>query len=116
MVENPATQELDRLADWLDSRYRIPGTRLTFGWDAILGLVPVAGDLLALGPAIYLVVRGYGLGARKRVLIRMGINTAIDFFIGSVPVLGSVFDLFFKANRRNIGLLKADLDRHAVPA
>lgn len=102
-------EKLDHLSTLLDSRFRIPGTPIRFGWDSILGLIPGAGDLASLGPSAYLIYKGYRLGARKRTILRMTTNTGLDFVVGAVPVLGDVFDLVFKANNRNFALLRKDL-------
>lgn len=101
--------ELDDLAYWLDARFRIPIVGWRFGVDALLGLVPLAGDAAALMPSAYLVWRGHRLGVRSGTLGGMVGNTALDFAVGSIPILGSIFDVAFKANLRNIELLKADL-------
>lgn len=103
--------ELAKLADFLDTRYRIPGTRLRFGIDAILGLVPGIGDSLAALPALYLIWRARQLGVPKGLLLRMIANVGLDTVFGSVPVAGNVFDLFFKASRRNVALLRRHLER-----
>lgn len=100
---------LDRLAKALDSRFRIPGTSIRFGWDSILGLVPGLGGAVTFVPAVMQIVEGRRLGARRSTLIRMAVNSGLDFFIGGVPIAGDVFDVFFKANRKNLELLKADL-------
>jgi hypothetical protein len=97
------------LADGLDSRYKIPGLPVRFGWDSILGLVPGLGDLVTTIPAAIFLVEGWRLGARKRVLARMGVNSALDLTLGGVPLLGDIFDVYFKANRRNLALLEAEL-------
>ncbi len=102
-------ERLDRLADLLDSRYRIPGLGVRFGLDSLIGLVPGVGDLAALGPSAYLVWRAHRLGADRGTLARMAANSGVDFAVGSVPVLGDLFDVGFKANRRNIELLKRHL-------
>lgn len=102
-------EKLDRLSTMLDSKYRIPGTPIRFGWDALMGLIPGIGDLASLGPSAYLIYRAYSLGARKRTIGRMAANTGLDFFIGAVPVLGDAFDLFYKANNRNFALLRNEL-------
>lgn len=109
-------ERLDRLAELLDSRYRIPVVGWRFGLDAILGLVPGLGDAAAFGPSAYLIYRGYKLGVPRHVLARMAGNTALDFAVGSVPLLGSVFDVFFKANLRNIDLLKREIGRRGERA
>ncbi|WP_271199265.1 DUF4112 domain-containing protein [Methylopila turkensis] len=98
--------ELDRLAHLLDSRWRIPGTNWRFGVDALVGLVPVAGDLSAALVSGYMIKRAHELGAPSHVLARMVGNVALDTVVGSIPILGSVFDVAFKANRRNIALLR----------
>jgi hypothetical protein len=103
--------ELARLAALLDSRYRIPGTQWRFGIDAILGLVPGIGDTLAALPALYLIWRAQQLGVPKRLLLRMIANVAIDTAFGSVPIAGNIFDLFFKASRRNVALLRRHIER-----
>ena len=104
-------ERLDRLAVWLDARYRVPGTSFRLGWDGILGLVPLAGDVVAFGPACYLVWRAGDFGASGWTTTRMALNTGLDFAFGSIPILGTVFDVFYKANLRNIALLRADLAR-----
>lgn len=101
--------KLDRLSSLLDSKYRIPGTSIRFGWDAILGIIPGAGDFLIAAPSAYLVYKAYSLGVRKRTLVRMGFNVGLDFFLGSIPLAGDVFDLFYKANRRNFAILRKEL-------
>lgn len=102
-------EKLDKLATYLDSRYRIPGTNMRFGWDAIFGVLPFVGDVATLGPSSYLVFKAWKLGARKRTIVRMGMNTGLDFLIGSVPLVGDVFDMVYKANRRNFAILRREL-------
>nr|WP_025312813.1 DUF4112 domain-containing protein [Roseibacterium elongatum] len=100
---------LDRLADQLDARFRFFGIR--FGWDSILGLLPGVGDVASAAPGVYIITEAARMGARRRVLARMGLNTAADVVIGGIPVLGDAFDVAFKANRRNIALLKREMAR-----
>jgi hypothetical protein len=106
--------QLDRFSSLFDSKFRIPGTGIRFGWDSILGLVPGAGDLAAFGPAAYLLYRGHAMGARKRTVARMALNSGLDLTLGAVPLFGDVFDLFFKANNRNVALLRRDLELRGV--
>ncbi len=108
-MEQAEIEKLDRLSTMLDSRFRIPGTPIRFGWDSLLGLIPGVGDVASLAPSGYLIYKAYRLGARKRTIARMTMNTSLDFFVGAVPVLGDAFDLFFKANNRNFALLRKDL-------
>ncbi|MEM9796580.1 MAG: DUF4112 domain-containing protein [Pseudomonadota bacterium] len=104
---------LERLAHNLDSRYRIPGTRIRFGWDAVLGLVPGLGDIATLGPAGFILLEAQRLGAPRSVLARMAVNSGIDWLLGSVPVVGDLLDVGLKANRRNVALLRRHLETEA---
>lgn len=103
-------EQLDRLSKRLDTSFRVPGLGLRFGWDAILGLIPGVGDVVTTIPSLMMIYEGHRIGARKRVLAWMGLNTGVDFLLGSVPVLGDAFDVFFKSHRRNIALLKQELE------
>lgn len=105
----PSTRELDELANWLDSKFSVFGIR--FGFDSILGLVPGIGDAAGLAISAYLIGQGYRLGARKRTLARMGFNVLGDAIFGSIPILGTVIDVVWKANRANMRLLRRDLER-----
>ncbi|MCF6445864.1 DUF4112 domain-containing protein [Nereida sp. MMG025] len=103
---------LEGLADRLDSRFRLPGTSIRFGWDSLLGLIPVVGDLATTVPAAVFLLEGWRMGARKRTLARMGANSLIDLTLGGIPILGDIFDVAFKANRRNLAILTSDMARH----
>ena len=102
---------LDRLADLLDTRWRIPVLNVRFGLDAVLGLAPGAGDVASLLPTLWMIREGRRMGVSRRAAGRMAANAALDFAFGSIPVLGSVWDIYFKANRRNIALLRAEIAR-----
>ncbi|MFW5654132.1 MAG: DUF4112 domain-containing protein [Roseicyclus sp.] len=104
---------LDRLADQLDARFKLFGIR--FGWDGILGLIPGIGDLATTLPGVYIIAEAARMGARRHVLARMGLNTAADFVVGGVPLVGDIFDIAFKSNRRNIALLKREMARREIP-
>ena len=101
--------ELDLLAALLDSRWRIPGTSIRFGLDALVGLVPVLGDAATGVVSAYIVLRARNCGAGKGLIARMLGNVLLDTVVGSVPVLGSIFDVYFKANNRNVSLLRRHL-------
>ncbi|KAF0674940.1 DUF4112 domain-containing protein [Profundibacterium mesophilum] len=105
-------ERLDRLATQMDSALRIPGTSIRLGWDSILGLVPGVGDALALAPGAYIVMESHRLGAPRGLLVKQGVNVAIDAVIGTIPVIGDLFDVGFKANRRNVALLKDHFERN----
>jgi hypothetical protein len=97
---------LDRLATLLDTAFVLPGTNIRFGADALIGLVPGVGDSVTTALAAWIVYEGHKLGVPRRVLIRMVGNVAIDGLIGAVPVFGDLFDVAFRANRRNVRILR----------
>ena len=103
---NEDHKNLERYADWLDTKFRIPGTRVTFGLDFIIGLFPIVGDIFTLGLSGVLVIIMVRKGASGKALSLMILNTALDSTLGSIPIFGDVFDLFFKANRRNLNLFQ----------
>jgi hypothetical protein len=98
--------QTERLARLLDSQFRVPGTRLRFGVEPLLGLVPGLGDAAGLVLSSAVIVQAVQLGARGATVARMVLNVAIDAVFGSIPLLGSVFDFAFKANTRNVALLQ----------
>lgn len=102
-------RDLELLADWLDSRFRLPGTNIRFGLDSVLGLVPGVGDAVTTVPAAYLLLRAHRMGVPKTMLARMGLNVAMDLALGAIPLVGDLFDLGFKSNRRNVELLRQHL-------
>ena len=102
---------MDRLAAVLDDRFRIPGTDWRFGLDPLIGLVPGIGDTVTLGVGLYLLALAREAGAPFWLLVRMFINIAIDWLAGSVPLIGDLFDLAFKAHRRNATLLRRYLEQ-----
>jgi hypothetical protein len=97
---------LDGLADLMDSRFRVPGTSIRFGLDGLVGLIPGIGDGLVTLPAFYILARAHRLGAPTSLLVRMAANVGIDFLIGSIPLIGDLLDVGYKANRRNVALLR----------
>lgn len=99
-------RDLELLAHWLDTRFRLPGTRIRFGLDSVIGLIPGVGDAVTTLPAAYILLRAHRMGVPRTLLVRMGWNVAMDVAIGAIPVVGDLFDLGFKANRRNIELLR----------
>lgn len=95
-----------RLARVLDTAVRIPGTRIRFGIDPILGLLPGLGDAIAALFGGYLVWTAMRAGAPRLIVGRMLANIAVDAIVGAVPVAGTVFDVAFKAHRRNAQMLE----------
>ncbi len=111
-----ARQRLDNLARMLDSAVRIPGTSIRLGADAALNLIPGIGTLAAKGVSAYLIWEARRLGAPTSMLLRMAGHVGVDAVISAVPVLGWVGDIFWRANIRNMALLRAHLDSKAAAA
>lgn len=111
LPESERMQRLEALARLLDEAIRIPGTNWRLGLDSIFGLVPGAGDLAGLLLSAYILKESASLGASRSTIARMLGNLAVDFAVGAVPLLGDVFDVAFKANRRNMRLLRKHLER-----
>jgi hypothetical protein len=103
-------EELAR-AEWLgrllDDRFRIPGTGIRFGLDSILGLIPGIGDTLTFLLSLYPIYVAWRAEVPTGALARMVVNVLLDLGIGSVPVIGDLFDLFWKSNRKNLDILAA---------
>jgi hypothetical protein len=102
---------IDTLATLLDSAFVIPGTTVRFGLDAIVGLVPGIGDFVMSLVSLYIVHEARQLGAPVHLLVRMVANIAIDGIVGSAPLAGDIFDVMWRANRRNMTLLYDHLRR-----
>ncbi len=98
-------QQLRWLEILLDEAFRIPGTNIRFGIDGIIGLVPGLGDVLAGILSLVIPFAGWVRGVPYVTLLRMFANVAIGVLVGSIPLIGDAFDIFWKANRRNYGLL-----------
>lgn len=110
-----ALARLDRYATLMDARFRIPGTRIRFGVDPIIGLLPGIGDALGLALSLYVVVEAVRLGVPKRVLFSMLRNVGLEALVGVVPVVGDMFDIAFKANLRNAALLRTHIESRLRP-
>jgi hypothetical protein len=106
--------ELELLAQWMDSAFRIPGLGVRVGLDPLIGLIPGLGDALSSFISLYLVASANRLGLPRITLLRMTLNLLLDVTIGSLPLVGDVFDVYWKANMRNMQLLRRHLA--AAPA
>ena len=106
-----AKQRLDRIAWYLDSSIPIPCLKIRFGIDPLIGLFPGIGDTLGALMSSYILSEAARLGAPKSVLFKMAFNIALDAILGTVPVLGDLFDVVWKANQRNVQLLETYLER-----
>ena len=105
---------LDALARLLDAAVRIPGTNIRVGADALLNLMPGVGTLAAKGLSSYLILEARRHGVPTGTLLRKAGNVAVDFAISAIPVIGWFGDAFFRANQRNIALLRAHLAQGAT--
>ena len=108
---NEVRQRLKRLAWLLDSSIPIPGTRLSIGIDALIGLVPFLGDVAGVLLSSSILVEAARIGVSRSVLARMALNIAVEGIAGLVPLAGDVFDAAWKANQRNVRLLDQWLDQ-----
>ena len=106
---------LTRMAKLMDTAWGIPFTKIRFGFDSVVGLIPGAGDAVNLGVSLYSLILARKLGVPNSMLIRMAANAGIDFGLGSIPVVGDIFDLFFKSNTRNLKMLTEFLAKHSAP-
>src|SRR5690606_3478461 len=104
-----ARAQLVALTRLMDTAVDLPALRTTVGLDALLGLVPVVGDVASAAIGLYLVRQARTLGASRRLQARMIANLVLDAAIGAVPLAGDVADLYFRAHRRNLKLLQKEL-------
>jgi hypothetical protein len=106
------SDRLGRIRRWshlLDSAFRVPGTSIRFGWDAIVGLIPGIGDSITALFSLFILVHAFRIRVPGIVRARMFINVGVDLLIGAIPFLGDIFDVAWKSNTRNLELL----ERHA---
>lgn len=101
---------LDRLARLLDAQWRIPGTSIRFGADLLAGFVPGIGDITTGAIGSYIIYRAFRMGVPVHILALMGLNIAFDTAVGTIPAAGTVVDLFFRANIRNMWLLRRHIE------
>ena len=104
-------KRLESIATVMDTAFVVPGTGIRFGFDGLIGLVPGIGDAVTTALSLYIVHEAWQLGAPKHLIGRMLANVALDGAIGAVPVAGDVFDVMWRANKRNVRILREWLDR-----
>jgi Domain of unknown function (DUF4112) len=107
-------ERLEALAKLMDSAFLVPGTNIRMGLDAIIGLVPVVGDLVSGAISSYLIWEARRLGASRWVIGRMAANTLIDTTFGVIPILGDAFDVLFRSNMKNLALLRRHLTKKGL--
>mgnify|MGYP006269428995 CR=1 FL=1 len=95
-------QRLAKLAWLLDAQFEVPKLGVRVGLDGLLGLVPAVGDAISVGLSLLILIEAARMGTRKRKLATMAARLLLDFAVGSVPVAGDVFDVFYKANLKNL--------------
>ena len=102
---------LEAFARLMDGAFVVPGTSIRFGLDGIIGLIPMAGDVIAGLVSTYLIWEARQLGAPNWLIARMLANTFLDTTIGAIPVVGDAFDVLFRANMKNMALLRRHLEK-----
>ncbi len=105
-------KRVETMEKLLERSFVIPGTNYPIGLDAIVGLVPVVGDLITAGMGAYMVWEARNLGLPKWKLWRMAGNIAFDSAVGAVPLVGDAFDIAFRSNTRNLRIIRKHLDKH----
>jgi len=109
-------RKLRRVAWRMDALFYIPRTNISVGLDNILGLIPVVGDAAALAPSVWMIWQARKLGATPGALAYMTYNTMLDLVIGSIPLVGDIFDVVYNANIRNYRALERNLNKKAARA
>jgi hypothetical protein len=102
---------VEALARLMDGAFVLPGTNIRLGLDALIGLVPVAGDVIAGLISSYLIWEARRIGASRWLIARMMANTLLDTTLGAIPLVGDAFDVMFRANMRNMALLRRHMER-----
>ncbi len=105
-------QRIEAMEMVLERSFTIPGINRAVGLDAIVGIIPVLGDVLTAAMGAYIVWEARNLGLPKWKLARMAANIAFDTALGAIPVAGDLFDLLYRSNSRNLRIVKKHLDKH----
>lgn len=103
---DPRLRWIETVARFLDSQFQLPGTKLRFGLDPILSFIPFGGSAASFAISAGLLVTMLKYGVSRKVLVMMLGNLILDAVIGSIPIIGNIFDFAYKANQRNVNLLK----------
>lgn len=107
-------ERLEKLAYILDSQWFIPIINVRVGLDALLGLIPVLGDTISLLLSAYIIYGGWRLGVPQSTVSTMIMNVVIDWAFGFIPVFGDLFDVFWRANMRNVAMIRRYADKHPL--
>ncbi len=111
LEKEQSRKKLNRLARLMDSSIPISGTRMRFGLDGLIGLIPGVGDTAGAIVSTYILSEAAQVGAPKSILLKMAFNIGLDALLGIVPVVGDLSDFVWKANQRNVKLLNDYLDQ-----
>jgi hypothetical protein len=106
MFKKPGKEWISKLVYLMDEQFRVPGTNFRFGFDPLLNLFPVVGDLTGFLISAGLLMALAKRGAGNKLVVLMSINIFLDVLIGGIPLIGQIFDFYFKANSRNLRLMK----------
>lgn len=106
---------LEELSRWMDTRFRIPILGWRFGLDPLIGLIPGFGDTATSLVSLYILVAASRYGLPRITLARMALNIGIDYLFGSLPIIGDAFDVYWKANHRNMHLLRRSIRPGQTP-
>lgn len=115
-TKSDAVRRMESVARILDTAFEIPGTHQRFGIDAVIGLVPGLGDIATTLLSSYIIWEARNLGVSPFALGRMLTNLAIHATVGTIPVVGDVFDAFFRVNQRNMRIVRSQLGRKRAVA
>ena len=105
-------QRIEAMEKLLERAFTLPGTNYKFGFDVVLDLVPVIGDVAAAAMGAWIVWEARNLGMSKWHIARMSGNVGVDFLLGAIPWIGAIPDFFFRSNSRNLKIIKRHLDKH----
>jgi hypothetical protein len=105
---------VEALARLMDGAFVLPGTSIRLGLDAVIGLVPVAGDVISGLVSSYMIWEARQIGAPRWLIARMMANTLLDTTVGAIPLVGDAFDVMFRANMRNMALLRRHMEKRGL--
>ena len=105
-------QRIEAMERLLERAFTVPGTNYRFGFDVVLDLIPVVGDVVAAAMGAWIVWEASNLGMSKWHIARMSGNVGVDFLLGLIPWVGAIPDFFFRSNSRNLRIVRRWLDKH----
>lgn len=111
--EPPGMERVRTVSRLLDEAFELPVVNYKIGLDPILGILPAGGDAVSAAISLYIVAEGARMGASQNTVVKMLFNVLADAVIGSIPVLGTIFDAVWKANERNVALLEEEFGKGA---